>query len=246
MKISEKGLNLIREFEGCRLTAYKPVAAERYYTIGYGHYGADVHAGMRITQSQADAYLEKDVAKFVASVNALGRNWTQNQFDALVSFTYNCGAASLLYLTKGRNIETIAEKILIYNKGANGRTLPGLVRRRKAEHDLFVKPDEVHPYKDKPLKATEYYKIGHIYKTVTRMKIRKGPGAGYDQVIHNLMAENEKAYDSTKTGCLDAGTPVIPQDVKISGGIGGKPKSVWIKIGSGWVCGWNASKCYIR
>ena len=87
MKISEKGLNLIREFEGCRLTAYKPVAAERYYTIGYGHYGADVHAGMRITQSQADAYLEKDVAKFVASVNALGRNWTQNQFDALVSFT---------------------------------------------------------------------------------------------------------------------------------------------------------------
>ena len=139
MKISEKGLNLIREFEGCRLTAYKPVAAERYYTIGYGHYGADVHAGMRITQSQADAYLEKDVAKFVASVNALGRNWTQNQFDALVSFTYNCGAASLLYLTKGRNIETIAEKILIYNKGANGRTLPGLVRRRKAEHDLFIK-----------------------------------------------------------------------------------------------------------
>ena len=52
MDISSKGLNLIKKYEGCRLTAYKPVATEKYWTIGYGHYGPDVRAGMKITQAQ--------------------------------------------------------------------------------------------------------------------------------------------------------------------------------------------------
>ena len=60
MNVSENGLNIIRKYEGCRLTAYKAVSTEKYYTIGYGHYGADVKKGMTITQNQAEAYLKGD------------------------------------------------------------------------------------------------------------------------------------------------------------------------------------------
>ena len=64
MKTSNKGINLIKSFEGLRLRAYKPVSTEKYYTIGYGHYGADVTANMVITETQAIEYLKKDLEKF--------------------------------------------------------------------------------------------------------------------------------------------------------------------------------------
>lgn len=139
MKINDEGLKLIEEFEGCRLTAYKPVAAEKYWTIGYGHYGKDVYQGMRITQAQAESYLKQDVARFETAVNNLKREWTENQFSALVSFTYNCGEANLKTLCKNRTASEIATKLLLYTKGADGKVLNGLVRRRKAERELFLK-----------------------------------------------------------------------------------------------------------
>ena len=58
METSERGLGLIKQFEGCRLTAYKAVPTERYWTIGYGHYGADVKQGQIITQAQAEAFAD--------------------------------------------------------------------------------------------------------------------------------------------------------------------------------------------
>ena len=61
MRTSTDGINLIKQFEGVRLTAYKAIPEEPYYTIGYGHYGADVYQGMTITQTQADAYLKTDL-----------------------------------------------------------------------------------------------------------------------------------------------------------------------------------------
>ncbi len=139
MKINDEGLKLIEEFEGCRLTAYKPVAAEKYWTIGYGHYGKDVYQGMRITQAQAEMYLKQDVARFETAVNNLKREWTENQFSALVSFTYNCGEANLKTLCRNRTAAEIATKLLLYTKGADGKVLNGLVRRRKAERELFLK-----------------------------------------------------------------------------------------------------------
>lgn len=137
MKTSQNGINLIKQFEGCRLTAYKPVAAEKYYTIGYGHYGADVAPGMKITQAQADAFLVSDLQKFESAVNATGLKLNQNQFDALVSFAYNCGAGNLKKLVTGRTLTQIADAMLAYNKGS-GKVLPGLVRRRQAERTLFL------------------------------------------------------------------------------------------------------------
>lgn len=70
MTTGENGYSLIKQFESCRLTAYKAVSTEKYYTIGWGHYGSDVYAGMTITQAQADQYLKQDVAKTENSVNS--------------------------------------------------------------------------------------------------------------------------------------------------------------------------------
>lgn len=138
MELSKVGLNLIKKYEGLRLKAYKPVATEEHWTIGYGHYGADVREGMTITEAQAEDFLMKDCASAVKAVNALKLNFTQNQFDALVSFTYNCGAGNLRKLCKDRTIAEIGEKIILYNK-AGGKVLNGLVRRRKEEQALYKK-----------------------------------------------------------------------------------------------------------
>lgn len=137
MKTSQNGINLIKKFEGCRLTAYKPVPTEQFYTIGYGHYGADVAPNMTITQAAADALLVKDLERFEYQVNDTGLSLNQNQFDALVSFTYNCGGRNLLQLVKNRTLAQIADALLLYNK-AGGKVLEGLNRRRKAERELFL------------------------------------------------------------------------------------------------------------
>ena len=142
-RLGSAGLELIKSFEGCRLTAYKPVSTEKYWTIGWGHYGDDVKRGMTITQEQADQLLLEDVADSVAAVNnpiycPLTAKLNQNQFDALVSFTFNCGDGSLKNLCKNRTLEEIAAKIPAYNK-AGGKVLTGLVRRRAAEQALFNK-----------------------------------------------------------------------------------------------------------
>ncbi|MGZ0043386.1 glycoside hydrolase family protein [Paenibacillus ottowii] len=142
-KISKEGLSLIKNFEGCRLTAYKPVPTEQYWTIGWGHYGSDVKQGMTITQAQADAMLAEDMGKYEAYVNnpayvPITNSLNQNQFDALVSFCYNCGAGNLKSLCKGRTAAQIGPSIMKYDK-AGGKVLAGLTRRRNAEWGLFNK-----------------------------------------------------------------------------------------------------------
>lgn len=139
-KISARGLQLLKQFEGCRLTAYWDVNG---YSIGYGHHAKDITKGMVIDQKAADEFLKKDVAKFEKAVNALKYDFNQNQFDALVDFAYNCGAGNLLKLTANntRSIQQISYKIPAYCK-AGGVRLMGLVRRRNAEQALFNTPCE--------------------------------------------------------------------------------------------------------
>lgn len=138
MKTSQRGIDLIKSFEGFRAQSYKCVVTEQYYTIGYGHYGPDVRLGQVITQAEAEALLANDLARFEANVNKYsGYNWTQNEFDALVSFAYNIGSIDQLTANGTRSKEVIAEKMLLYTK-SGGNVLAGLVRRRKAEHDLFL------------------------------------------------------------------------------------------------------------
>jgi GH24 family phage-related lysozyme (muramidase) len=140
-KLSNNGLALIKQFEGCRLTAYKCQSSEQYYTIGYGHYGADVTQGMAITQEQADNLLLKDCDKFVEHVNTYmdKYNFNQNQFDSLVSFAFNIGNINQLTNNGARSISEISSKIPEYcNSG--GKKLAGLVTRRNKEKKLFDTP----------------------------------------------------------------------------------------------------------
>lgn len=139
MKTSKTGLNLIAKFEGLRLTAYKADASEKYYTIGYGHYGADVKKGDKITKAQALAYLAEDVAAAEKAVNKYYKlyKWNQNEFDALVSFAYNIGNIKQLTADGTRSREAIASHMLLYNK-CGGKVLKGLTRRRNAERKLFL------------------------------------------------------------------------------------------------------------
>ena len=116
--IGAAGLLLIKNFEGCRLTAYKPVATEKYWTIGWGHYGPDVKEGQTITQAEADAMLVSDCQRFADAVDdpancPLTAQLNANQRDALVSFTFNCGAGCLRTLCRGRTLPQICEATVI-------------------------------------------------------------------------------------------------------------------------------------
>lgn len=139
MVTSETGLNLIKSFEGVRLTAYRCPAGK--WTIGYGH-TKGVKKGMYISEDVATHFLIEDVQRVEPTINSYDDiyHWTQNEFDALASFAFNCGIGNLKKLLKygQRTKSQIADAILLYNK-ANGRVLRGLVRRRKAERELFVK-----------------------------------------------------------------------------------------------------------
>ena len=139
-QISVNGLNLIKSFEGCRLKAYKALSTEKFFTIGYGHYGADVLPNLRITQFQAELLLLKDLTRFCAAVNKYDHiyKWTQNEFDALVSFAFNIGSIDQLTTKGTRTKAQIADKIPAYCKSGK-KTIPGLVRRRAAERALYLK-----------------------------------------------------------------------------------------------------------
>jgi lysozyme len=147
MKTSSNGRALIRNAEGDKLTAYKCPAG--ILTIGVGHTGRDVRPGQTITQAQSDALLVADLAKFEAAVTRLVKvPLTQNQFDALVSFTFNLGAGALGASTLLKKLNAgdyvgAAVQFTAWDKArVSGvlRALPGLTKRRAAEAALFVKP----------------------------------------------------------------------------------------------------------
>lgn len=139
LSISNTGLALIKKFEGCRLTSYQDSVG--VWTIGYGH-TSNVKKGQTITLSQAEVFLKADCAAAEKAVNSYAGkyHWNQNQFDALVSFTFNCGSGNLKTLLNNgnRSIAEISAKIPAYHK-AGTQVLQGLIKRRAAEKELFDK-----------------------------------------------------------------------------------------------------------
>ena len=142
---------MIMQWEGCVLKAYKCPAG--VLTIGYGHTGSDVKEGMTITAAQAVALFNQDIDKFSTTVekqlgSALGK-LTQNQFDALVSLSYNIGpgnfAKSSVFakVKVNPNDPSIRDSFLLHvkarDKNGNLRTLPGLVRRRTEEANHYFR-----------------------------------------------------------------------------------------------------------
>lgn len=148
MQTSEKGTRLIKDFEGCSLTAYPdPGTGGAPWTIGYGWTqpvdGKPVRPGMVIDQKTADRLLKTGLVSYESDVSRLVKvALTQGQFDALVSFTYNLGARSLSTSTLLRKLNAgdyagAADEFLRWNK-ADGKVLNGLTRRREAERSLFL------------------------------------------------------------------------------------------------------------
>jgi lysozyme len=144
MKTSEAGLKLIRQFEGLRLRAYRCPAG--IWTIGYGHTTAagppEVREGMRISREEAEAILKRDLAQFENVVSSMVKvPLTENQFDTLVSFAFNCGVtalrrSTLLKRVNSGTFEAVPAELMKWTK-ADGKELPGLVRRRRAEAALW-------------------------------------------------------------------------------------------------------------
>lgn len=142
-KLRDEDIDCIKQFEGLRLTAYKAVASEKYYSIGYGHYGRDVAKGMTITEAKAKELLARDLVSFEAGVNELGVCKTQGEYVALVDFAYNCGMKSLrtstlLKYIKGNTTQLlIARQFMVWVR-SGGKVLNGLVKRRQWEAERYI------------------------------------------------------------------------------------------------------------
>lgn len=146
MTISENGIKLIKEFEGCKLTAYRDIVG--VLTIGYGNTNYDkdivgeITEGMTITQKQADEWLEKTLKlRYVPKVLKYhGKyHFNQNEFDALVSYAYNIGSIDKLVDYGRRTIEEISADFPNHDH-AGGKVVKGLTMRRKKERALFDTP----------------------------------------------------------------------------------------------------------
>lgn len=143
MKISQKGIDLIKKFEGCRLQAYLCPAG--VWTVGVGH-TKGVKKGMVITQQQAETFLKDDIKPIETLLNGMGINYTQNQFDALVGFVFNLGQgnfkSSTMYkyiVARKSDIEITDQMVKWHNAG--GKPLLGLKKRRSEEANLFLGKD---------------------------------------------------------------------------------------------------------
>jgi len=142
MKLSQNGFELIKGFEGLRLTAYQDSVG--VWTIGYGH-TQGVYAGMTITSEQANNFLKQDIDNHLPGIyKYVTVEMNQNQFDALASFHFNLGVnilqgSTLLTYINSKNWQAAANEMKKYVNG-NGVPIPGLITRRKLEADLFLKP----------------------------------------------------------------------------------------------------------
>ena len=149
MKIGSEGLKLIKEFEGCKLISYKCPAGVWTIGIGSTRYadGSPVKANQALPNEEAALMLlTKTVASYEHTVNTIGIELTQNEYDALVCLCYNIGsgnfASSTLVkmLKAGEHKSEVAKQFLRWDK-AGGKPLAGLTRRRNAEAELFLKQD---------------------------------------------------------------------------------------------------------
>jgi lysozyme len=153
MKTGERGLKLIKEFEGCKLKAYQCPAGVWTIGIGSTHYGDGTPVTKNRTlpnEGAAIALLAATIGKYEKAVNDVGVELTQNEFDACVSLAYNigigdkivgkggfCNSTLVKMLKAGDDKAEIAKQFLRWDK-AGGKPLAGLTRRRNAEAELFL------------------------------------------------------------------------------------------------------------
>ena len=144
MQYSKDGLHLTERFEGCRLVAYPdPGSGGDPWTIGYGHTGPEVVEGLEITQDQAEQYLVQDIKQAEANVNAVVHvELTQEEFDALVDFAFNCGcrnldSSTLMKKLNAGDYDGASHEFIKWDMAA-GHHMSGLLKRREAEAAMFI------------------------------------------------------------------------------------------------------------
>ena len=236
MKVSENGIALIKKYEGCRLKAYKD--SKGVLTIGWGH-TANVKSGQTITQEEADALLLEDLEKFDAHVSyydsTYNYKFNQNEHDALTSFAFNIGSLRGLTNYGKRTKYQIAQKIQAY-VNCNGVKLNGLVKRRKAEYDLFITP-----VNETTVNTIHSYEVGKTYTTQVVLKVRKAPSDNAELVGYKNLTASGKKHDSDKNGSLDAGTKVTCKEV-----VSDTSGNTWIKIPSGYIASIYNGEVYVK
>ena len=137
---TDDGMKFTEQFESCRLTAYYDLKG--ILTVGWGHTGPEVMPGLVWTQAQADAALLVDVQRVAQTVNTLVTiSLTQNEFNALCDFAYNCGCtafrnSTMLSLLNHEQYDLAAEQFALWDM-AGGKVVAGLIRRRTAEKQEF-------------------------------------------------------------------------------------------------------------
>lgn len=141
--ISDNGLHFTAAWEQFRGTAYRATSAEKYLTIGYGHYGSDVKEGQKITEGQALILLNRDMAAAVKAVDAVAHpSLTQAQFDAVVDLVFNAGAGVIAPNTgtgqalRAGDVKTLRAKLALFIN-QNGKPVLGLRRRVSGRLALF-------------------------------------------------------------------------------------------------------------
>ena len=157
MRVSQKGINLIKKFEGLRLRSY--ICPAGVLTIGYGHTGSDVYPNQQITEEEAEQLLWKDTESAQQTVSSfVTAKINQNEYDALVSFTFNVGPTAfvnstlLKLLNHGADRKVVAAEFDRWVKAGDDKPVPGLMRRREAEKALFLEKIK-HPLLSKSLLA---------------------------------------------------------------------------------------------
>lgn len=207
-KISDRGIAMIKAFEGCSLTAYKPVSTEKYYTIGYGHYGPDVKKDMKITQAQAEKLLRDDLPEYEGYVNKFaqktGRKFTQNEFDVMVSFTYQNGPG--WSLNTNYSIYKYLSKSVKYSESDLYQTfmywttgdLPGLVKRRRVECAIFLLSDST-PYEVWEVKPNVYFRESYSTSSKSYGLFGSSVPVDYSKLVVVTEKKNNQGYTWGKT-----------------------------------------------
>lgn len=235
MRVSENGIEMIKKFEGCKLSSYQCEGGK--WTIGFGH-TAGVRKGQSISTTQAESYLKDDLLRFEKAVMKYdGKyHWNQNQFDALVSFAFNIGNIDGLTRKGTRSVTDISKKILEYNK-IDGKTNNGLKERRNKERELFLKP---------------FSGIIAASTNARHLQLNYKAGKNYNVVVEGLRVRTKRGNQEP---CVLLGAEVVAKTKK-----GQKVKNyatarvgdqIWMCIGTRsngmekWVCADTGTKAFV-
>lgn len=230
---STRMVEIIKTYEGFSPRAIK-LAGEDEYTIGYGHYGADVRAGDTITEAEATELLERDLKVFESAVkNAVKVEITQSQFDALVSLSYNIGTGAFAdsdtvkALNEGK-VGHAAVDIPSWRRGMGYQILPGLEKRRQTELEFFA--------------------TGEDFTITDCMNVRTGAGTNYPVKTVSQITVNGRECVVNKSASAQAvfksGTEITALEVKAV--YSPQRVEVWFRCPSGWICARMGEEIYVK